>query len=101
MDALTQRFARLHLAEKSEHPHVARPHLGDRAEEQDHEQECGDSQADKSKQAAAVAATAVKNSAVRWIENRHRSFSPVSFSEILRRASLGNKWLLGLRIGVG
>ena len=78
MDAFTQRFARLHLAEKSEHSHVPGTDLGDRAEEQDHEQECANSQTDESEQSAAMAA-AVDNSGMSWIENRHRSYSPVSF----------------------
>src|SRR6202165_4239500 len=73
MDALTQGFARLHFSEQSEDADMACAHLRDRTEQQDHEQKCGDAQADQAKKAAAVPAASINSSAASCIENRHRS----------------------------
>jgi hypothetical protein len=92
MNAFTQCFAR-HFSEQRENAHVASAHSRDCAKKQDYEYEYGNSQADESKQATAMATSAVNNSAASWIENRHRS-SP---GEILWWTIRVDKWLLGLR----
>ena len=76
MNPLFQRLAR-DSAKQSEHADVAGADAGYGTQEQDHEQECGDSQADQAKHSA-TAATTVNHSAVCWVEDR-QDYSPEKF----------------------
>ena len=53
MNALAERLTRLHSAEQREHADVPRAHPGHGAEQQNHQQKCGDAESDQSQKSAA------------------------------------------------
>src|SRR5258708_2719481 len=89
VNSLAQSFAG-DFAEVCHHTHMAGTDPGHGAEEEDHQQECGDSQANQAQQATSPGAATVNNSSASWIKNRHRC-SPCW---ILGRNRRDGKWLV-------